>query len=238
MEIRSIPDPGRPAYYSADFFSTIKSVKNEGLLQIASLSVGLWYKVLLENLVTTETDDNNFQFTKRCKIETEHPNVNWKTTWSLACTPGLTSNSYTFLFKMIHNILPTQQRLNRILPGVNSPQCTLCPTQNTSDLSHALFTCDYNVEVGNWLLSILGRVIHGVTPEQLILLNLNVERDLQLPLAWLISETLNIVWNNRTVKKACNLFLTRVTLEANIMLLRKTRHSKAVEKIVEIMNSV
>ena len=74
--------------------------------------------------------------------------------------------------------------------------------------------------------------------ERLILLNINVERDLQLPLAWLISETLNIVWNSRTEKKACTLFLTRATLEANIMLLRKTRHSKAVEKIVEIMSSV
>ena len=40
-DIRSIPNPGRPAYFSEDFFFTIKSVKNEGLLRISTLSIGL-----------------------------------------------------------------------------------------------------------------------------------------------------------------------------------------------------
>ena len=217
-DIRTIPDPGRPSCYSEDFFKTIKNVKNEGLLRIATLGTGLWYKVLLENLVTTEIDENGFRFKKRCKIESEHPNIDWETTWSIACTPGLTSNSYTFLFKMVHNILPTQQRLHRILPSVASPQCNLCDSHSTSNLAHALFLCDYNSEVGTWLLQIISHVIPRVTPEQVILLNLKIDRQLHLPLAWITSESLDIVWNCRTEKKPCTLFLTRAVLKNNVML--------------------
>jgi hypothetical protein len=233
-DIRTIPNPGRPQYYSEDFFSTIRSVKSEGLLRIATLSIGLWYKVLL---VTVETDDNGFKFKKRCKIELEYPDTDWDRTWSLACVPGLTSCSYTFLFKMVHNILPTQQRLHRILPSVTSPQCNLCDSQNICSLSHALFMCNYNAEVGSWLIKILNKLIPGVTAQKIILLDLNIDIKLHLPLIWTISQILNFVWNCRLEKKSPTLFRTRASLEANIMLLRKTRFTKAAVTIQEIISS-
>ena len=236
-DIRTIPNPGRPQYYSEEFFSTIRSVKNEGLLRIATLSIGLWYKVLLENFVTMETDADGFTFKKRCKVESEYPDIDWDRTWSLACVPGLTSDNYTFLFKMVHNILPTQQRLHRILPSVTSPQCNLCETQSICSLSHALFTCSYNAEVGIWLIRALSRVIPGVTAQQVILLDLNTDSKLHLPVVWTISQTLNLVWNCRIEKKSPSLFRTRASLEANIMLLRKTRFSRAAETIQEIISS-
>ena len=107
-DIRSIPNPGRPAYYSEEFFAAIRAVKNEGLFNIASLPTGLWYKELLKNYVTTEVDDNGFRFEKQCKIECQYPRVDWSRTWALACIPGLASSDYTFLWKMVHNLLPTQ----------------------------------------------------------------------------------------------------------------------------------
>ena len=232
-DVRTIPNPGRPGYYSEDFFSTIKSVKNEGLLKIATLSIGLWYKVLLENFVTTEVDENGFRFNKRCKIEVEHPSNDWDRTWSLSCIAGLASCDYTFLWKMIHNILPTQERLHRILPSVSSPLCTLCNSQNTCSLPHALFTCSYNCEVGNWLTHVLSKYVLAITPQQVILLDLNIEDKLCLPIVWLIAQTLSIIWNFRVEKKTCTLFSTRALLEANIMLPRKTRF----ETLLEMLNS-
>ena len=121
LEIRTIPNPGRPPYYTEEFFSAIRSVKNEGLLKISTLTLGLWYKVLLENFVTTEVNDDGFHFEKRCKIESEHPYVDWDRTWSLSCTKGLESGDCTFLWRMVHNVLPTQERLHRILPSVVCP---------------------------------------------------------------------------------------------------------------------
>jgi hypothetical protein len=156
-DIRTIPNPGRPPYYSEDFFTAIKTVKNEGLLNVKTLSIKLWYKVLLENLVTPEVDDDGFRFEKRCRIESEHPDIDWERTWSLACTPGLESCDYTFLWKMVHNILPTQERLHRIVRNTASPTCTLCQSQDSCYLSHTLFSCTYNSEVGHWLLQVIRR---------------------------------------------------------------------------------
>ena len=82
--IRTAPNPGRPPNYSEDFFNAIRIVRNEGLLNIKSLSLKVWYKVLPENFVTTGVDMGGFHFDKRCKIELEHPEADWDWSWSLA----------------------------------------------------------------------------------------------------------------------------------------------------------
>ena len=236
--VRAIPNPGRPPYYSEDFFSAIRSVRDEGLLNPATLRLGQWYRVLLENVVTMEVDTDGFRFEKRCRIESKYPEVDWERTWSLAFTPVLPSADYTFLWKMIHNILPTQARLCRILPNVTNPTCTLCMSQETCDLSHVFFTCSSSREVGQWLLGVTRHyVATTVVPEQIILLNLSIEDPLlRLPLLWIIAQTLGIIWSCRQEKKACTLFPTRATLEANIMLLRKSRAKKAAEKLGSMLN--
>ena len=225
LDIRSIPNPGRPPYYSEEFFTAIKTVKNEGLLRISTLKLGFWYKALLENIVTTELDEHGFRFVKRCKIEREHPQVDWERSWGLACIRGLESDQYTFLWKLLHNILPTQDRLCRILTTVTSPSCQLCNTQQLCNLQHAPFSCFFNNNLGQWLL----QCCPHVTAQQVILLDLSLDQDHQLPLVWLIANTLSINWKSRMEKKVTNLFTTRATLEVNIMLLRKTRHSSAAE---------
>ena len=211
-------------------------MKHEGLLNISTLRLGLWYKALLEKYVTAEVDDNGFQYDKRCKIEREHPDIDWDRTWSLACIRGLESSEYTFLWKMIHNLLPTKERLSRILATVTNPQCALCNSQDTCNLAHALFSCSFNNNVGQWLLNLLSSIIPNVTPSQVILLNLNIQDKQQLPVIWLIANVLSIVWNCRMDKKTVNLITTRATLEANIMLLRKTRFHSAATKIDKILN--
>ena len=220
--IRTIPNPGRPPYYTEDFFNAIRTVRNEGLLNIQSMSLKVWYKVLLENFVTTEVDMDGFRFDKRCRIELEHPAADWERSWSLAVLPGLESCDYSFLWKMMHDILPTQARLHRILRTVTSPACTLCQSQDTCNLPHALFSCDYNNEVGRWLLNILNHHLPGTVPQDVILLNLSLDDHLRLPIVWLIAKTLSLIFNCRMDKKPCTLFNTRATLEASIMLLRKT----------------
>ena len=52
---RDIPDPGYYPYLTEDLFSLIREVKDEGLLNMRS---GMWYKVLVENKVTMQTEAN------------------------------------------------------------------------------------------------------------------------------------------------------------------------------------
>ena len=149
----------------------------------------------------------------------------------MACIAGLESCDYTFLWRMVHNILPTQERLHRLLRNIDSPVCTLCQSQEVSTLPHALFTCLYNREVGQWLLDILRRHLPTVVPQQVVLLDLHLGDHVRLPIIWLIAKTLGDIFSCRLEKKACTLFNTRTTLEASIMLLRKTRHSKAADTL-------
>ena len=187
LDMRNLPNPGCPPYYKEGFFEAMKSVKQEGLLKISTMSLGQWYKVLLEDNVTTEVDEHGFRFDKLCKIERENPDIDWKRTWSLACIKGLESCNYTFLWKMIHNILPTQERLHKILPSIPSPVCTLCESNTICNLVHALFTCSYNHDVGHWLLQMIRSKAPEISPQQVTLLDLNLEDKLHLPIVWLIA---------------------------------------------------
>ena len=71
--VRTIPDPGHPPYYSTEFFNAIKEVKAEGLLRLSGMTLGMWYKVLLENHVTQETDGNGVSFNIRSKLKLKTP---------------------------------------------------------------------------------------------------------------------------------------------------------------------
>ena len=53
----TMTDPGMTPYYSPEFFSAIKQVVQEGLLNVASLSTKQWYRVLIDNNVTMEMND-------------------------------------------------------------------------------------------------------------------------------------------------------------------------------------
>ena len=196
-------------------------------MNVAKLSLGQWYKVLLENYVTIEVNAEGFRFTRRCKIESEHPNIDWERTWSLACLRGLESENYSFIWKLVHNILPTQERLSRILVNVTSPVCTLCDSNQTCNLVHAMFHCNHNSIIAEWLLQLLRKHVHNLTPQQVILLDVNLDDKFKLPFMWLIANVLGIIWNSRVEKKTTSLITTTAVLEANIMLLRKTRFQGA-----------
>ena len=141
---RNIPDPGRPPYYSLEMFEIIREVDNSNKFDIIKMKGKDWYIYLLDKYVLKSDIDENNQQNIVCKAEAEKPNVNWETSWQLARLGGLGSPSITFLWRMLHNILPTKQRLNRVTRTVNSPLCTKCDMNVEDDLKHALLKCPYN----------------------------------------------------------------------------------------------
>ena len=48
LEQRDLPNPGRPPYYSSDFFSLINDVHENTPLNVTWISVKEWYRLLLE----------------------------------------------------------------------------------------------------------------------------------------------------------------------------------------------
>ena len=131
---------------------------------------------------------------------------------------------------MINNLLPTQSRLFRLkIKNTPSHLCSRCDRGESDDLTHALITCSLNTETSTWLMRILQTHIPALQPKQVVLLDLRpVDESLRLPLVWLISSTLSLVWEARRENKRPSLHKIRSSLEAKVKILRKTRFTNAV----------
>ena len=187
-----------------------------------------------------QEDENGIRSLKLCRVELNHPEVDWQLSWQLASMKNLTSEDQTFLWKMLHDILPTQSRLHRMgMRNAPTPNCTLCDSSVVDLLPHALVTCQNNREVTDWLLKVVHQHVPGLLPQQLVLLDLgNLEDSVKFPLVWIISNVLSIVWQARKEKKKPSMFNTRSVLEARISILRKTRlqnHCTILDSMLDIV---
>ena len=234
-QIRTIPNPGQPPYYQDSFFTNIKDVVDEGLLNIKTMSSGTWYKVLLENLVTHTVDANGDRMPKPCKVEINHPEKDWEKIWQVISTPGLPSDLSSFTWRMIHNILPTRSRLFRMkMPNIENPNCELCTGLESDTVLHSLLLCSHVNSAREFLMTSLRNTLPDLTPERVILLDFEV--DDCLPLVFLTSSILSQVWIYRKEKKEVDLNSIRASLEASIQILRKSRFKPSAEKIQEMIS--
>ena len=155
------------------------------------------------------------------------PQADWERAWSLAITPGVSSKQLTFLWKMVHDLLPSQARLFRLkMPNINSEICSLCDLNMVGNLTHSLLLCPYNNGAGQFLLEKLNQHIPNILPQQVVILDLDAGDDLKLPLVFMIASILSDIWESRKDKKPCHLNTIRAALEAGINILRKSRHCK------------
>ena len=82
------------------------------------MTVRDWYTWLLEDNWSMEEEeeevgDTNHRSVAKCRVERLHPSVDWQHVWRLARLPGLGPENCSFLFKLIHQLLPTQERIAR-----------------------------------------------------------------------------------------------------------------------------
>ena len=225
----SIQDPGFPPFYSKDFFLMIRQVHLNSPLNIFHMTEKMWYRLLLEDYCIMEDGDY-----KKCRVERMIPNIEWERCWALARLPGLGPENISFLFKLLHQILPTQERVARTKPNT-SPNCrnALCQ-DDRDDLQHALIHCQSNDGVGGLLLQCIRGVIPGLEVESLLRLGMNVDTDMQLPIVFLIATVLDAVWSLRVKGNKVQKYMIRSQLEASINLLRETRYRETAIKVEEL----
>ena len=145
----------------------------------------------------------------------------------------------TFLFRVIHQTLPTQERVARTKPGTSYICKVLdCSANVAEDVSHALLYCPANGDSGPNLMSYLREIQPGLQAGAALWLEIQVEEELELPVVWLLATLLRIVWNLRQFNSKIRPFLFRSQLEAEINLLRETRYSEAVPKIEDLADFV
>ena len=173
LQNHDIPEPTRSPYLTPEIFTLIREVKEEGLLNISTMKSGKWYRVLVENRVTMVQGPDGVRTLKPCRSESKNPDLEWTTIWKLANQKGLNPDEKSFLFCLLHDLLPTQERLFRFqMRNTPNPNCILCSENEAANLTHTLITCPYNLEVSTWLLSLLRVHVPHVQPKQVALLDL------------------------------------------------------------------
>ena len=125
----------------------------------------------------------------------------WRGQGLLARLPRLGPDKTSFIFKIIHQILPTQERVACTKPRA-SPSCKMqsCQGEAEENLPHALVYCQANDRVGMKLYECLREIQPSLEVEAVLRLELEVEDKLELPVVWLIRCGLGYLWNLRQQK--------------------------------------
>ena len=111
----SLPDPGVTPYYDQLFFETIRHYHEHSPLNISLMTIKQWYSVLMEdNVLMSPPNEDTPRSLLPIRAETLSPSTDWPNSWRLSRMQGLESDLSSFLFKLLHKLLPTQDRVSRI----------------------------------------------------------------------------------------------------------------------------
>ena len=202
--------PPMPPYFSASFFNNIRWVKENTPLNVATITTAQWYRVMLEQEVTMVQGNGSMEYIKS-RVELASPGSDWESNWRRARLKGLGSEATSFLWKLLHRLLPTEQRLARILPN-SSEMCKYCPTPTVGDLEHCFFSCVKTELVGRSLLAAVRQHDPSVTAAGLLRLEFQDDGDKEMPLVWVAAQTLLYLWTSRVGGRVVDLYVTRSIL--------------------------
>ena len=97
---------------------------------------------------------------------------------------------------MLHQILPTQERLFRTNNSINN-LCKAPGCNEVDDLSHSLVMCVSNQQIGTNLMELLRHHQPSLSNSAALRLELEVEEEIELPLVWITAATLVSVWDQK-----------------------------------------
>ena len=238
LQHRDLPDPGLPPYYSQEFFAEIRDAHLNTPMNVTTMTSRQWYTLLVEKNITMEMAEENSpqQQYIPCRAELTNPANDWERIWLIARSKRLGPEMITFLWRMLHRLLPTQDRVHRIVRNTTpSPNCKLCDEETVEDLEHALLQCSFNSGIGTLLRRSLSSLAPRISALQILTLSLDVPPTDEFPCVWLISHTLFLIWSCRVEKKRIRLFQIRADLEARASLLRETRVEENTAKIENLI---
>ena len=139
------------------------------------------------------------------RVETLYPEVDWIRLWGYFNTMGLEAEKRTFVFRLLHNILPVNIRLFRMNLAV-SPACELCSHGAIEDMTHAVLECSFNSFINDWIVALLYDIDTNlldshVTSLNISTLNIPISHDRRFPVLCFITTSLMLVWKSRCDKR-------------------------------------
>ena len=177
-----IPQPPKYPYYTDDFFESIQRAVQSGK-EVASMTCKDWTIFLTSEIIMESVDQGNGVLRERlipCRAEALAPNHNWEKTWSCARLKGLDSECITFLWRLIHQILPTRDRLFRLkMPNIDNSDCLNCHVEENT--FHVFAQCKENRIAFEWLFEKLKMCTIDLTEESVFLLDFKLSKVLPYP---------------------------------------------------------
>ena len=220
--------PKIPPNFSRDFFPTIRKLAKSVRKNIELSTIKSVYNFLIIDLLNIETDRDGAETEERplkpIRCELAHPDTDWKRLWRLARLKGLGSELTSFILSLLWGILPTRERLHRINPKIHTlTTCALCTKAGRlaqESLLHAVTDCPENKGIPALLLLELRSYVPGLSYNQVLTLDIDIEPDKELPIVWLVGSLIYSIWIQRTVGRV-TLAKTRADLEAKCRILRE-----------------
>ena len=134
---------------------------------------------------------------------------------------GLSPGSKSFLFRVIHTLLPSKERLHHLTPQI-SPLC-MCNSGEDESYLHLFFLCDKNSEAGQALLRCISAYDRRATEARALRLELVADDPFLLASTSILATGFEFIWENRKLKKNTSLFTMRAELELAISIRRRSR---------------
>jgi exonuclease III len=219
-----IRKPELPPYFRGAFFPVIRRL-HASPLGTRFIKVKQIYRFLIEEeLMTEEAAGGGPRALLPLRVELSSPGTDWPRSWRLARQRGLGPQLSSFLYKLLHQILPTGERVARILPAA-SPACTRCEADPPAleTLYHSLFACPANHGVTASLVAGLRHYMPLVTPLHILTLDFQVAESMELPVTWVTATFLSSLWTLRTEARAVHLYKIRSDLESACRILTETK---------------
>ena len=126
-------------HHTLGFFNVIIEAMNAGF-NIFKMSVKQWYNFLVESDVTMITS-NQGRILRKCRVENLYHLTAWENVWLNVRMPGLSNESKSFAWKLAHDLLPTEVRVNDA-SKIPSYVCKYsCPGDPVGNLEHCFSEC-------------------------------------------------------------------------------------------------
>ena len=226
-----------PAYFTQDFFAIIRKVKSESSLNIITMTERDWTRLLTEDYITMELNESGTRDFRPCRAEAASPTTDWTLSWTLSRQKGVPPDMASFLWKMLLDLLSTQERLHK-MGATPSPLCKQCKLV-TGSLKHELLECHLNNNVGQLLLGCLQTYIPGLSADTMLRLEFNnLDKDMELPSIILTAATLGYLWKERLSSTKIRTYQVRSEIEQTINLLRTTRLANAASTLDTMVNQM
>ena len=186
-------------------------------------------------MTTREIDQDGRRELIPCRIEELSPTLQWGESYRLSRLHGLSPTSKSFLFKLLHQLLPSRERLHRILP-TNSPLCW-CDSGEIESYQHCFYSCTKNKEAAESLLRCAMVYDAGLTAEKSLTLQVTADEVFMLATITILTTGLETIWANRQLKKVTTPFMIRAELECAVSIRRRSRN-KIIREAGDIIHNI